>query len=81
MGSSLASIPVATWVPVLFNEELQCLFVGEHHIWIQTEVVVACGILTAEIPNEIQNTGTAEKVLIILSRAEYSQWNTLNEYL
>lgn len=58
--SSLASIPVTACIPVLLNEKLQCSFVGEHHIWIHAEVVVARGILAAKIPNEIKNTDAAD---------------------
>lgn len=75
MGSNVPPISVSIVLPVLLNEELQCLSVGEHHIWIYTEVVVACGVLAAKIPNEIRNTDRTEEVVIIQSRPDYSQLN------
>lgn len=51
-GASVVYVSVTVWLPVLLNEELQRLSVGEHDIRIDAEVVVACGILTAEIPNK-----------------------------
>lgn len=38
--------------PVLLDQELQRLLVGEHHVRVQAEVVVAGGVLAAEIPDE-----------------------------
>lgn len=38
--------------PVLLDQELQRLLVGEHHVRVQAEVVVARGVLAAEIPDE-----------------------------
>lgn len=39
-------------VPVLLHEELQRLLVGEHHVRVQAEVVVARSVLAAEVPKE-----------------------------
>lgn len=49
---SLASPP---GLPVLLNEEVQSLRVGEHHIRVQAEVEVACGILAAKIPKSMKD--------------------------
>lgn len=73
-GSVVASIPVTVWLPVLLNEELQCLSVGQHDIRIYAEVVVACGILTAKIPNEIKTQTWWRKWFFVFQpRADYGQ--------
>ena len=49
--SGAARGPVPVCLPVLLDEELQCLSVGEHDVRIHAEVVVARRVLTAKIPD------------------------------
>lgn len=72
-----ASVLARLCLPVLFDEQLQGLPTGEHHVGVDAEVVVACGVLSTKIPNAETHAG-AEKVVIIQCRGDYSQWSTLN---
>ena len=56
-----------TWLtlPVLFDEDLQSLPVGQHDVRVDAEVVVTASVLTTEVPDTHTQTHTNRKLISV----------------